>query len=61
MVMPQRDLPYSRTALDFEVVARDGIEPPTPAFSGRKSPNAMSLIRFVLVIIIALKLAILLE
>jgi hypothetical protein len=44
-----------------EVVARDGIEPPTPAFSGRKSPNDMSLIRFILVIIIALKTAVLLE
>jgi hypothetical protein len=43
------------------VVARDGIEPPTPAFSGRKSPSAMSLIRFALIIIFALKLAVLLE
>jgi hypothetical protein len=38
--MPQRDLPYSRTALDFEVVARDGIEPPTPAFSGLPDNSA---------------------
>jgi hypothetical protein len=43
------------------MVARDGIEPPTPAFSGRKSLSAMSLIRNVLVIIAALKTAVLLE
>jgi hypothetical protein len=43
------------------VVARDGIEPPTPAFSGHKSPMAMSLILNVLVIITTLKTAVLLE
>jgi hypothetical protein len=43
------------------MVARDGIEPPTPAFSGLASANAMSFIRFILVIIIALKNAVLLE
>jgi hypothetical protein len=47
--------------IDSKMVARDGIEPPTPAFSGRASPSAMSLIRFALVIIIALKPAVLLE
>ena len=30
------------------VVARDGLEPPTPAFSGPNSPIAKRLIRFVL-------------
>ena len=32
----------------LEVVARDGLEPPTPAFSGPNSPIAKRLIRFLL-------------
>jgi hypothetical protein len=43
------------------VVARDGIEPPTPAFSVLGSPIAIWLIRFCFVLIFALKMAIILE
>jgi hypothetical protein len=43
------------------VVAREGIDPPTPAFSWRKSPRAMSLILLVLVVINAFKTAVSLE
>ena len=45
----------------MQVVARDGIEPPTPAFSGPASPKAKRLIPFVLATIRGIILVLLLE
>jgi hypothetical protein len=45
----------------LKMVARDGIEPPTPAFSGPQSAIRISLIRFALAFVFALIMADILE